>query len=412
MNAAGDPGLRNGYGLRGPYRNHGGFLWEVNLPQEFDDDGDDVGYPDCSAWALLENGSPIGPMHAEVADIQSKGAGRARHWKSRLLFATSDNSDPNLNGRNYRLVWTGGGDKKWLARLASESVAEPIPFGPRADVVRCSGVLAVIGWSYSGSTVVTAFAGAHPSIFGGGELHWLLRRPMGRDSQCAICGRDCPHWTLDARAGVSIETLYDDTSRIFGRPFIVDSSKNPPWFGKLLPIYPDLPTVRILLVKHPVRQVSSEFEKKSGAVSFADCAKLLRDLRLFYEEVALRGERPFEAKYYRGPRLAADFLVRYEDFARDPAAALTPALARFGLEYHPRMAAWQTAEHHHIGGNVGPTVQINNSRVRSAVATKKYRARGIFLDNSYSDVLDLDMISMIMRNPDGQWLCERFGYEL
>ena len=65
----------------------------------------------------------------------------------------------------------------------------------------------------------------------------------------------------------------------------------------------------------------------------------------------------------------------------------------------------------HIGGNVGPRVQINNSKVRSAVANKKYRARGIFLDNSYSDVLDLDIISKIMRNPDAQWLCDRFGYD-
>jgi hypothetical protein len=233
---------------------------------------------------------------------------------------------------------------------------------------------------------------------------------MGRDSQCAICGRDCPHWTLDARAGISIGTLYDDVSRRFGRRFIVDSSKNPPWFRRLLPFYKDLPTTRILLVKHPVRQLSSEMEKRRG-FTFADCATTLYELRMFYEAVVIRGEPPFAPKYHRDSRLSADFLLRYEDLAGDPAAALAPALARFGLEPHPRMAAWHTAEHHHIGGNVGPTVQINNSGVRSAVAAKKYRARGIFLDNSYSDVFDLDIISKILRHPDAQWLCQRFGYE-
>lgn len=399
------------YLLRRPFRKLGSHAWRVNLPYEFADDADDEDYPACSAWVVLEDGRPLGPMHSTLSDISGIGGGRACHWKNAILFSASDNSDANANGREYRLKWAGSGAKKWLAQLYTGPIAEPIPFGPRPDIQRCSGVFMIIGWSYVGSTLVTAFAGAHPEIYGGGELHWLLRRPLQRESECAICGRSCLNWTLERRAAIAIETLYHDASRIFGRRFVVDSSKNPPWFRRIDPYYPDLPTTRILLTKHPVRQVSSELEKTRGTYSFAEWEKILFDLRVFYEGIAIRGERPFESKYFRDERLMADALVRYEDLTKNPAAALAPALARFELEYHPRMAAWQTAEHHHIGGNVGPTVQINNSRVNTAIAEKKYRSRGIFVDNSYSDVLELDLISKILRHPDARWICDRFGYE-
>lgn len=399
------------YRLRRPFRKLEGHAWSVNLPYEFADDADDVGYPSCSAWTVTEDGRPLGPMHSDFDDIARAGQGRARHWKNAVLFSTSDNSDANANGREYRLQWAGIGDKKWLAELAAAPVDEPVAFGPRPDVDGCSGMLAIVGWSYIGSTLVTAFLGAHPEMFGGGELHWLLRRPLHRESECAICGRTCPHWTLERRATITPDTLYHDTSRIFGRRFIVDSSKNPPWFTKILPHYPDLPTVRVLLTKHPVRQISSELEKARGTYSFADWERILFDLRVFYEGVAIRGERPFASEYFNGERLMIDRLVRYEDFTRDPARATAPLLAGFGLEYHPRMASWQNAEHHHIGGNIGPTVQINNSRVNTAIAQRKYRNRGIFVDNSYSDVLDLDLISKILRHPTARWICDRFGYE-
>jgi hypothetical protein len=396
--------------LRGPFRYRGKLLWSTNLPYEFADDSDDVGYPQCSAWVLYEDGKSLGPMHSETRDIADLGGGRARHWRNGFEFSTSDNTDPNANGRDYTIRWTGGGDKKWLALLNAAPIAKPAPFGERPEIDRCHGVIAVIGWSYSGSTLVTAFAGAHPEIFGGGELHWLIRAPLHRESDCAICGRRCRLWTVERRAAIAPETLYHDASRIFGRRFVVDSSKNPPWFRRILPHYPDLPTSRILLTKHPVRQVSSELEKARGTYVASQWEQILVDLRAFYEEVALSGEQPFRSKYFTGERVRADVLLRYEDFTTSPETVLSAALARLGLAYDPRMAAWQSAEHHHIGGNVGPTVQINNSTVNTAIAEKKYRARGIFLDNSFADVLDLGLIAKILRHPDAQWMCDRFGY--
>jgi hypothetical protein len=400
MNAADELRVRNSYKLKGRFKNLGGFLWQADLPHQFEEDADDVGYPEGSAWLLTENGRPLGPMHSDASEIATNGQGRARHWKSWLQFSTSDNSDPNANGRQYHLRWTGGGDKKWLAALEAPALADPAPFGPRSDVTRCSGVFAIIGWRFAGGELFAALAGAHPSIFDGGELHWLTRQPIGPLSQCAACGRECRYWTREQRFGISIETLYHDVSRLFGRPFIVDGSRNPSWFRRVEPLYPDVPTTRILLTKHPVRQLAREFEEQASLVTFADCATVLRELRQFYEAVAVRGERPFAAKYYDGTRLPADLHVRYEDLVHDPATGLAPALARFGLEYDPRIAAWQELEHHPIAGTA-----------RSSAAGRTRRRSGLFLDNSYSHFLDLDIISRIMGHSDAQWLCERFGYD-
>jgi hypothetical protein len=54
---------------------------------------------------LYENDKLLGPAHSLHADIANLGQGRYSHWKGQgFLFSTSDNSDPNSNGRFYWLV--------------------------------------------------------------------------------------------------------------------------------------------------------------------------------------------------------------------------------------------------------------------------------------------------------------------
>jgi hypothetical protein len=62
-----------------------------------------------STVQLLENDEQLGPAHSPHADINSAGGGRYTYWSatgggSYLIFSTSDNSDPNVNGRTYRAV--------------------------------------------------------------------------------------------------------------------------------------------------------------------------------------------------------------------------------------------------------------------------------------------------------------------
>jgi FkbM family methyltransferase len=53
---------------------------------------------------LLEDDRVLGPPHSLHEDIRVTGNGRYSHWGSRLYFSTSDNSDPNTNGRTYRVL--------------------------------------------------------------------------------------------------------------------------------------------------------------------------------------------------------------------------------------------------------------------------------------------------------------------
>jgi hypothetical protein len=63
-------------------------------------------FPERSPLRLLENDAPLGPAHAMHARISEHGRGSYSHWTGNVvLFSTSDNSDPNTNGREYRAEW-------------------------------------------------------------------------------------------------------------------------------------------------------------------------------------------------------------------------------------------------------------------------------------------------------------------
>jgi predicted O-methyltransferase YrrM len=65
--------------------------------------------PDRAKWRveLFEDGKPLEPGEAVHVDIRERGMGAWSHWQfetlSQVLFSTSDNSDPNENGRKYEL---------------------------------------------------------------------------------------------------------------------------------------------------------------------------------------------------------------------------------------------------------------------------------------------------------------------
>jgi MoaA/NifB/PqqE/SkfB family radical SAM enzyme len=65
---------------------------------------DDTGSLRASSLTLLEDGLPLGPAHSGHDDIRKLGRGRFSHWRDRLYFSTSDNSDPRSNGRRYELA--------------------------------------------------------------------------------------------------------------------------------------------------------------------------------------------------------------------------------------------------------------------------------------------------------------------
>jgi hypothetical protein len=58
----------------------------------------------ASTLILCEDGRALGPAHSLHADIRTIGRGRFSHWGENLFFSTSDNSDPNKNGRIYTIL--------------------------------------------------------------------------------------------------------------------------------------------------------------------------------------------------------------------------------------------------------------------------------------------------------------------
>jgi FkbM family methyltransferase len=92
--------------LDGPFHREHGFCWVAILPgavPQGDQDGS-LG----SSVVLIEGTQALGPAHVSHAHIRGQGRGRYSHWRSSLYFSTSDNSDPNTNGRQYMLVWNRG----------------------------------------------------------------------------------------------------------------------------------------------------------------------------------------------------------------------------------------------------------------------------------------------------------------
>jgi hypothetical protein len=68
--------------------------------------GDTPDSHERSPAVIYEDGKPLGPAHVRHVDIAEYGGGRFSHWRNAkgFIFSSSDNSDPNLNGREYWIV--------------------------------------------------------------------------------------------------------------------------------------------------------------------------------------------------------------------------------------------------------------------------------------------------------------------
>jgi hypothetical protein len=95
-----------------------GSVWKLMYFRKFDDSGiafvsyvdrlrdvaDASDAPDKSPVIIYEDSTPLGPAHSVHDDISKHGHGRFSHWGKIVIFSTSDNSDPNTNGREYWAV--------------------------------------------------------------------------------------------------------------------------------------------------------------------------------------------------------------------------------------------------------------------------------------------------------------------
>jgi FkbM family methyltransferase len=92
--------------LRAPYTREGKYGWVVMLP-DLVNSADNLEDPIRSPLLLFEDDKQLELSHSPHKDICKRGRGRFSHWVDSLYFSTSDNSDPNTNGRTYVVLWRG-----------------------------------------------------------------------------------------------------------------------------------------------------------------------------------------------------------------------------------------------------------------------------------------------------------------
>ena len=88
-----------------PFYFNGGYSYVTDLP-ELQQVADGHENNDRSHLVICEDDRLIGPAHSPHHEITEQGRGRFSHWGTDLLFSTSDNSDPNTNGRSYLAIRT------------------------------------------------------------------------------------------------------------------------------------------------------------------------------------------------------------------------------------------------------------------------------------------------------------------
>jgi SAM-dependent methyltransferase len=120
--------------------------WVAPLPR-FQAISDTAAFPWKSPLVLQEDGVPLGPPHESLVSIGGKGCGRYMHWHADLFFSTSDNSDPNTNGRTYTV--SAPAASAVLGSLhALRTAVLPGPMLPvRQPLVRPLAVV-IAGWLY------------------------------------------------------------------------------------------------------------------------------------------------------------------------------------------------------------------------------------------------------------------------
>jgi radical SAM protein with 4Fe4S-binding SPASM domain len=95
--------------LSGPFHPADGSCWVIG-GTELAEIADDPYWKE-SPIVLWEDSVQLGPGHSLHDEIQAVGGGRYSCWGDFLYFSSSDNSDPNTNGKTYSLEVVFGDDE-------------------------------------------------------------------------------------------------------------------------------------------------------------------------------------------------------------------------------------------------------------------------------------------------------------
>lgn len=114
-----------------PFVNKGGKLWMADLRnihqvimKQWVETADCSEFPSRSNLKIFENGALLGPSNSVHAIIREKGLGSYSHWRSDLLFSTSDNISPNTIGKRFSISCnskkSGGNVEEGISEIVLE----------------------------------------------------------------------------------------------------------------------------------------------------------------------------------------------------------------------------------------------------------------------------------------------------
>lgn len=117
--------------LEPPYHPQGPCGWDTHLPRQLEALTDNSAAPDRSPLVLFEEETELAPAHEVHRLVCEVGRGAYSFWLDTLYFSTSDGSDPNTNGRTYR-VFRIGSPVQSPVSIAGNGEPHGVPNEPQA----------------------------------------------------------------------------------------------------------------------------------------------------------------------------------------------------------------------------------------------------------------------------------------
>lgn len=300
-------------------------------------------------------------------------------------------------------------------------------------------VASIIGQGFCGSTFVNQVLGAHPAIFGGGELQRLMN--PDRQPVCAVCGKQCAFWTeafvAELHGAISYQKIMDRA----GVDVVLDASKPPAWTVSMAEERQNYSLLDIVLTKHPMRQLSSMvdnlFLRKAQLLSEikgldkpardqvmldSGLSKFIADALFRLAKTYNRGFQPFE------PNDQAPLQIKYEDVAANRRDGTAPILQALGLEFAESMDDYVSADQHGLGGNSGANYIIkretrpdqqkrwlekNTESDNLSIFKGQYYGRDALpsVDNKFLAILPPKIIEDLQTDETYRSLCELMNYD-
>jgi hypothetical protein len=256
----------------------------------------------------------------------------------------------------------------------------------------------IIGTPFCGSTLIGNCLNAHPSVFFGGEIDRLdtvpiyhSSAPLAHDDGCRVCRThhdyDCPVWTREFLATLRGESIVDQYRAILRHaeaPILLDGSKNIEWLNLLHDQGLDVGKSVILTGRTPFAYALSALG--AGTDTVISAAVTWRDYYLHVMR-SLSG------------RGIPNMVVRYEDFAFNPAKHGERLCAFLGIDFEPAMMTYWETPSHSIGGNSGAYIRYRSFKTDTPNGTAL-------------DVAEAWKPSYFGGRPFGGWVEDRWIYEL